>query len=109
MFVFQKTLRMKVKIDTKEKFHVLGLQETALYANMTEELNFVLLSLLEKNKKSVVLNMEEIGEIDELVANYLVSIQQKYYAANVSFVICKLNPTVEAYLERSELLEILNV
>ena len=29
---------MKVKIDTKEKFHVITPQETILSANMTEEL-----------------------------------------------------------------------
>ena len=100
---------MKVKIDTKEKFHVLMLQEAALYANMTEELNYVLLSLLETDKKSVALNMEEINEIDELAAKYLVSIQQKFYAANASFVICELKPAVEAHLEKLELLDVLNV
>ena len=53
---------MKVKIDTKEKFDVLTLQEPILYANMTEELSQLLLSYLEKDKKSIVLNLEAVNE-----------------------------------------------
>jgi anti-anti-sigma regulatory factor len=100
---------MKVKIDTKEKFHVLTFQESILYANMTEELNHLLLSFLEMEKKSIVLKMSEINKIDELVANSLVNIQQKFYANNASLVICEITPVVENSLRKLNLLEKMNV
>ena len=100
---------MKVKIDTKEKFHVLTFQESILYANMTEELNHLLLSFLEMEKKSVVLKLGEINKIDELVANSLVNIQQKFYANNASLVICEITPVVENSLRKLNLLEKMNI
>ena len=104
----QKTLPMKVKIDTKEKFDVLTLQEPILYANMTEELNHLLLSFLERDKKSVVLKMGEVNEIDEIVAKSLISIQQKFYANNTSFVICEVGSTLKEYLDKLNLFEMMN-
>ena len=46
---------MQVKIDTREKFHVITIQEPILAANMTEELELCLLPFLEKDVKNVVL------------------------------------------------------
>lgn len=99
---------MKVKIDTKEKFHVLDIEETSLSANMTEELNRMLLSYLEKYIKNIVLKMEFVSYIDEPVARSLANIQQRFYDNNVSFVICCIKPEVEKYLDEIELLEVLN-
>ena len=100
---------MKVKIDTKEKFHVLTIQESVLPANMTGELSQELLLFLEKDIKNVVLSMHEVDEIDELAADALVTIQQKFYDNNASFVICEIKPKVERYLDTLELLELMNV
>ena len=99
---------MKVKIDTKEKFDVLALQEPILYANMTEELNQLLLPFLEKDKKSIVLKMGDVNKVDEPVAESLVTIQQKFYANNASFVICEMNQPVKDFLEKLNLLELMN-
>ena len=99
---------MKVKIDTKEKFDVLTLQEPVLYANMTEELNHLLLSFLERNKKSIVLKMGEVNEIDEVAAKSLVNIQQDFYADNTSFVICEVGPTLKGHLNKMNLFEMMN-
>jgi len=99
---------MKVKIDTKEKFDVLTLQEPILYANMTEELNQLLLSFLQKDKKSVVLKFTEVNEIDELAAKSLVNIQQDFYANNTSFVICEIKTPVKEYLNKLNLFEMMN-
>jgi anti-anti-sigma regulatory factor len=109
MFVSQKTLSMKVKIDTKEKFDILALQETILYANMTEELNLLLLSLLEKDKKSVVLNLKDVDKIDENVANSLLQVQLTFYTNNLSFVICGVRSAVKESLDAFELLDMLNI
>ena len=100
---------MKVKIDTKEKFDVLTLQEAILYANMTDELNQLLLGYLKRDKKNLVLKMEEVNEIDELVASSLVNLQQKFYADNASFVICEIKPAIEKYLDKLNLLEKMNI
>src|ERR1700733_5973249 len=100
---------MKVKIDTKEKFHVLTIPEPVLSANMTEELKQELLLFLEKDLKNIVLKMNQVDEIDELAANVLFNIQQKFYENNASFVICEVNIKVEEYLDKLELLEMMNV
>jgi len=100
---------MKVKIDTKEKFSVLTLQEPVLYANMTEELEYLLLSFLEREKKSLVLKMAEVNELDEPIARSLINTQQKFYGNNLSFVICEIRPPAENYLHKLSLLEMMNV
>lgn len=100
---------MKVKIDTKEKFNVLTLQDTILSANMTEELNQLLLSFLKKNNKNVVLKMGTINEIDDVVANSLLSIQQKFYSENASFVICEIGPSLEQYLKNLKIFQMMNI
>ncbi len=99
---------MKVKIDTKEKFHVLDIEEPSLSANMTEELNQKLLQYLEKDIKNVVLKMGQVNDVDEPAARSLANIQQQFYDNNVSFVICGIRPEVEKYLDKIELLEVLN-
>ena len=100
---------MKVKIDTKEKFNVLTLQDTILSANMTAELNQLLLSFLKKNNKNVVLKMGTINEIDDVVANSLLSIQQKFYSENASFVICEIGPSLEQYLKNLKIFQMMNI
>src|SRR5688572_22306730 len=99
---------MKVKIDTKEKFHVLDIEETSLSANMTEELKQKLLQYLEKDIKNVVLKMGQVNNIEELAARTLANIQQQFYDNKVSLVICEFRPEVENYLDKIELLEVLN-
>ena len=49
---------MKVKIDTKEKFHVVVPEEPILSANMTEELNQLLLPYIENKIKLKSQNFE---------------------------------------------------
>ena len=100
---------MLFKIDTKEKFHVITLQETTLPATMTEDLSNSLLSFLQKEVKNVVLNLKDTQTIDEAAAEKIVHIQQKYYENNASFVICELQKPVEEFLDKTDLLEIMNV
>ena len=100
---------MKVKIDTKEKFHVITLEEAKMPANMTEGLENTLLPYTQKEIKNVVLKLGEVIFIDENAAQKLVQIQQAFYDNNSSFVICELQPEVEKLLDEMEILEILNV
>ena len=78
---------MKVKIDTKEKFHVITPEEPILSANMTEELKEMLLPFLETENKNVILKLREVKEIDKLAAETIFNLQQSFYDKNSSFVI----------------------
>ena len=100
---------MKVKINTKEIFHVIRLNETDLSANMTEELGVQLLTFMQKEIKNVVLNLEDIRSVEDAAAETLVNLQQKFYEANSSFVICGLRPEIEQQLDSSGLLELMNI
>ena len=100
---------MKVKIDTKEKFHVITIEEPDLPANMTEKFNETLLPFLNKSTKNIILSFRNVEKIDESIANALVTIQQTFYDANSSMVICNIKPEVETYLDEKELLELMNV
>ena len=100
---------MNVKIDTKEKFHVITLPGPSISATMTEEFSSGLLSYLQKDVKSIVLVLKDIKTIDNAAAEKLVSIQQKFYENNASFVICELEKPVEAFLDQISLLEMMNV
>jgi anti-anti-sigma factor len=100
---------MEVKIDTKEKLHVITVVEDKLSANMTEELGKTLLEYLEKPIKNVVLDFENVTEMDEISATTLLNVQQAFYDAGSSMVFCQLQPQVEDFLEEKEFLEELNV
>jgi anti-anti-sigma factor len=100
---------MQVKIDTKEKFHVITIQEPSLTANMTEELGSRLLTHLQSPVKNVVLNIKDIKSMDDAAAEALIHLQQRFYEKNASFVVCELEPDLEGSLDKSGLLEILNV
>lgn len=100
---------MQVKINTKEKFHIIGIQETSLSAIMTEQIEARLLTYLQKTIRNVVLNLKDIKTLDDAAAETLINIQQRFYEQNASFVICDLQPTVEKGLDDSGFLEIMNV
>ncbi len=100
---------MKVKIDTKERFHAITLPSNRLSATMTEGLGACLLPYLQNDVKNVVLILKDIQSMDIAAAEKLVSIQQNFYESNASFVICELQKQVAAFLDENELLEIMNV
>ena len=100
---------MEVKIDTKEKFHVITLLQPDLSATMTEELSDRLLSYLQSDIKNIVLNLKELQSIDNISAENIVKIQQKFYESDASFVICELQSSVEEFLDKDQLLEMMNV
>jgi anti-anti-sigma factor len=100
---------MDVKRDTKERFHAITLPGPSLSATMTEELANWLLPYLQNDVKNVVLVLKDIESIDNAAAEKLVHIQQQFYENNASFVICQLQKPVEEFLDKSELLEMMNV
>lgn len=100
---------MQVKTDTKEKFHAITLPGPSLSATMTEELGECLLPYLQNDVKNLVLKLKDIQNIDIAAGEKLVYIQQKFYENSASFVICELQQPVEDFLDKNELLEMMNV
>ncbi|TXH21233.1 MAG: STAS domain-containing protein [Chitinophagaceae bacterium] len=100
---------MNVKIDTKERFHVITPLNTDLTETMAEAMDAVLIPFLNTDIKNLVLNMDQVKTMDEAIAHKLLQIQQTFYAGDASFVLCGLAKEVESYLDSIELLDILNI
>lgn len=100
---------MQVKTDTKEKFHAITVAERSLSATMTDEMANCLLPYLQNDVKNLVVIFKDMESIDIAAAEKLVHIQQKFYENSASFVICELQPAVEDFLDKNELLEMMNV
>ncbi|MCY7292260.1 MAG: STAS domain-containing protein [Ferruginibacter sp.] len=99
---------MNVKIDTKEKFTVLTPQAAILSANMTEDME-KLADYSTNLVPHLVINMNEVKEISVKPARVLADIQQRFYERDHSFVICCLQPEVEAVFEQEELIDVMNI
>ena len=99
---------MKVKTDTKEKFHVITVQESSMSADMAAKLSDLLLPYLQNDVKNVILNLKELQSLDEIGAEKLVKLQQNFYEKNYSFVFCGIQKPVEDFLDSVNLLEIMN-
>jgi len=100
---------MLVKIDTKEKFHVITLNSTNIAANMTAEINNSLHPLLQTAVKSIVFNLNNIQVVEPAAAESLAHLQQYFYENNASLVFCELQKPVEELLEDQQLLEVMNI
>ena len=100
---------MKVKTDTKEKFHVINVETTNLSANMAADLHKQLIEFLQSSNKNVVLKLPLVTSIDKEAAETLVKVQQKFYEDNASFVICELTHEVDTFLDKENLLELMNI
>ncbi len=81
---------MKVKIDTREKFHVITFEEAELSANMSANLHELLSSFLQKQPKNVVLNFKDTTRIEPEFLEALVQLQSLFYEQSASFVLCEL-------------------
>jgi len=99
---------MQVKTNTKEKFHVITVTDSALTADMAAELSDLLLLYLQNDVKNVILNLKELQSLDEIAAEKLVKLQQNFYEKNSSFVTCEMQKPVEDFLDRVNLLEMMN-
>jgi anti-anti-sigma factor len=100
---------MNVKIDTKEKFHVITILESHFSANMTEDLKQAFAACTQKEVKNIILNLEKVTEMDLDAAIMLCSLQQSSYENNHSLVFCCLDKSLEKWLDEQELLELMNI
>jgi anti-anti-sigma regulatory factor len=99
---------MDIKIDTKEKFNVIRVVDSAIHANMAGALSEVIGENREK-AGNVILDMTNVVTLAPEIADLLVSEQQRSYEKQHSFVICCLGKELETWLDKGDWLEMLNV
>lgn len=100
---------MKVKIDTKERFHVITLIEPDITANLAADLIITLTKYIDQEIKNVILKLPETNTIQTEAAEALSQVQQKFYENNASFIICEVLPALEARLDELGYLEMMNI
>ena len=100
---------MKVKIDTKERFHVITLIEPDITANLAADLIITLTKYIDQEIKNVILKLPETNTIQTEAAEALSQVQQKFYENNASFIICEVLPALEARLDELGFLEMMNI
>jgi len=100
---------IKVKIDTKEIFHVIYFEEKELTANMAEELNLLVANVQEAENKSLIFNMKNVEVLSTEFAQKLNEIRLELNAQNKSFVICEISSGVREILKHLEDFESINI
>jgi len=100
---------MEVKTDTKERFTVIRVETPELSATMAGDLDRQVQELLKGKVRNVVLNLGGVKTLQEEAAEALVRTQQRFYEEGASFVVCELTQEVEDFLDRTALLELMNV
>lgn len=100
---------LEVKIDTKEKFHVITPVEPQLPANLTEKIRNLMHGFLENDVKNVVFNAVHVVSIEDPVADCLVDLQRDFFTHDASLVFCCISPGVRKVLENKEYLDVLNI
>ncbi len=100
---------MDFKIDTKEKFHVITIEDSSLHANMTDILRKRLNEVTENRVKHIILNLKNVTSLAPEVAAWLVAEQEQAAIDNRSFVICELQKSVKAFMIEQDVLDVLNV
>jgi anti-anti-sigma factor len=99
---------MQVKTDTREKFHAITVPGPVLSADMAAELADLLLPYLQNGVKNIILSLKEIKQMDEPAGEILVKTQQRFYEQNASFVVYEIQKPVEEFLDKTNLLEMMN-
>lgn len=99
---------MNVKIDTKEKFHVITIDEPVFSANMTAYLRKSLDEVTQNPVKHIVLNLQAVNEITPDMAGFIAEQQQLANEEGRSFVVCGMQPGVKDFFKEEGLLDMIN-
>lgn len=100
---------MNFKVDTKEKFNSIRIENIDFNDNVADELQDICKNYLNSIVKNIVLNIEMVESMSKTAATKLVSLQQHFYDNHQSFVICGMQQSVENIFDELELLEIMNI
>jgi anti-anti-sigma factor len=99
---------MNVKIDTKEKFHVIRLPEGSLTANMADELSEIVRNCRIPGNGNVIIDMSAVTGVDSEAIRILLEIQESSYTMQHSFVVCCLAKDIEKQLDELDILDTMN-
>ena len=99
---------MQYQTEPKEKFTVIKILDNTLSSNLVPELSQLTNSILAKNPKNLVLNLEKVGSWDSAVLEQLAKAQEQFYDNNASFVICCLSDSLNKDLESSDWGDLMN-
>ena len=100
---------IKVKIDTKEIFHVISLNETELTANMAEELAQIIAKLQKEDERSLVIDLKNVVKIDPEVIPVFMTLHNTTYQSRKSLVFCELQSSVKPIIFEGNDPELLNI
>lgn len=99
----------KVKIDTKEKMHVITLEEPFLAANMTEAFEQLVVPYLDKPIKNVIINLSAVKEMEIPFAEAMITLQMSFYEHQASMVFCNVSKEIQMEMNQHDLLEVANI
>ena len=99
---------MNFKIDTREKFTMITPDSDFSSDNLTAEFK-ELVQLRMQHKTNLVINLKNVAKVNEQIIEEIAALQQRFYEQNISFVICEIQPAVQALLEKLELDDLMNV
>ncbi len=100
---------MDVKTDTKEKFTVITPEVEQISANMTGNLQEMLLTYLGKDIPHIIINLQHVAGMEPGVAHMLTNLHKQFYDHGASFIVCCMQKEVERMLDEQGFLELLNV
>ena len=97
-FKDENCIRMRFKIDTKEVFYVITIEEKELSANMAAILMQIIEEKQTEDFKNLVLNFKYVQSIDPSFTDLLISIRDAQYELQKSFVTCELSSHLKEQL-----------
>ncbi|MFN5055711.1 MAG: STAS domain-containing protein [Bacteroidota bacterium] len=89
---------MRFKIDTKEVFHVITIEEKALTAIMAAELEKIIKEKQEQTYLNLILNFQMVEEMDATCLSALEAMQTLQAANGKSFVVCAMSNELQGKL-----------
>jgi anti-anti-sigma factor len=98
---------MQFKLDTKEKFHVIRIEENDLTANLSDEITKIITNCLNTSIKNIIINMGKVTHISSKTLTTLIESQLKSVENGYSFVFCNFSPQVKAYLKDKDILDVI--
>ncbi|MFZ9660681.1 MAG: STAS domain-containing protein [Chitinophagaceae bacterium] len=100
---------MNVKLETKERFHVIKMLSPKASAIMAEELNTLVINCLKTPIKNIIIDMELVEDIEPSFAQNLIGLQEKALEDNRSLVMFHLHKNASKKLEEMDIIDMLNI
>lgn len=101
---------MPFKFESKERFHVITVDESDLTASLSEELYSNAQEILQAGSaiRNLILDLSPVQRIELPAAEKIIELQSLFYESGASFVVCCLQPGVQQTFELADLSDLLN-